>query len=145
MKCKNIHNKLIFFLENELPVSEIKQIEKHIGKCPECALFVEDMKKTLGIIEIEKSSEINPFFYTRVKAKLDNSNAKQEIPAGTPIFVRVLQPVAFSVILLLGVYGGIKIAQPLQTETTGHILTEQEMVPYLNEMAAEPIETFLME
>jgi len=145
MKCKTIHSKLIFFLEKELPVSEMEQVREHLENCRECNLFIEDMKKTLSILEVEKSPEINPFFYTSVKEKLDNSIAKQKMPAGNPILVRVLQPVAFSVILLLGVYGGIKIAQPLQKETTGHILTEQEMVPYLNEMAAEPIETFLME
>lgn len=145
MNCKTVHNKLIFFLEKELPVSEMEQVQKHISACPGCSLFFEDMKKTLSILDEEKSPEVNPFFYTRVKAKLENMETVQESIVSRPVLTRVLQPVVFSIILLLGIYSGIKIGQPFQSEAVNEVLAEQQMVPYLNEMAAEPIETFLME
>jgi hypothetical protein len=56
-----------------------------------------------------------------------------------------LQPAFFSLLLLAGVYTGIKIGQPATTETDHNIFAETELVPFLNEMEAEPIETFLME
>lgn len=143
MNCKTVHNKLIFFLENELPVSEMKQVEQHLESCSECALFLKEMQLSFSILEDEKVHEQNPFFYTRVKARLENMDAKQVV--GQAIFARVLQPLAFSVILLLGVYGGIKLGQPHKTELASSTLSEQQMVPYLNGMDAEPIEAFLME
>lgn len=142
MKCKTIHNKLIFFLEKELPVSEMKEVQEHLKSCSECALFAEEMQLTFGILEEERTLEVNPYFYTRVKARLENQDTKQVV--GRPMLARVLQPLAFSLILLLGVYGGIKLGQPYKTELASGTLTEQQMIPFLNEMDAEPIETFLM-
>jgi len=142
MKCKTIHNKLIFFLDRELPAVEMKQFGEHLNSCPECALFLEEMKKTLGIIATEKSVEENPFFYTRIKARLENQEAEQ-VPRLT-LLTRVVQPVAFTAILLVGIYGGIKLGKPHQIELTGVTLSEQEIIPFLNEMNSEPIEAFLM-
>ncbi|MDB4583908.1 zf-HC2 domain-containing protein [Draconibacterium sp.] len=145
MNCKKAHNKLIFFLEKELPISDMKQVQEHINSCSDCALFVEEMKKTLSILAAEKSPEVNPFFYTRLKAKLENQETERESAVGRPVLARVLQPVAFSIILLLGIYGGIKLGQPYQPELANSSFSEQQMIPYLNEMATEPIEAFLME
>jgi predicted anti-sigma-YlaC factor YlaD len=142
MNCKTVHNKLIFFLEKELSDSELNLVQEHLESCSECALFAEEMKLTLSILESDKVLEENPYFYTRVKARLENQ--EQEVWSGRPVLVRILQPIAFSIILLLGVYGGIKLGQPNKTELTGSILSEQQMIPFLNEMDAEPIEAFLM-
>lgn len=143
MNCKTVHNKLVFFVEKELPVSEMKQVQEHLESCSECALFVKEMQLTFGILENEKVTDDNPFFYTRVKARMDNEAYEQIV--GRPVLVRVLQPLAFSVILLLGVYGGIKLGQPHKAELASSTLTEQQMIPYLNGMDAEPIEAFLMD
>lgn len=143
MKCKAIHNKIIFFVEKELPVSEMKQIREHINNCPNCALFAKDLQKTLRILDSEKVVEENPFFYTRVKVRLENQ--EKEVVAKRPILARILQPVAFSIILLFGVYGGIKLGQPYNAQLSESSLSENQIIPYLNEMDAEPIETFLME
>ncbi len=143
MKCNKVHKKLIFFLEKELPVSEMEQVQKHLGECSDCALFAEDMKKTLSILETDKVTDENPFFFTRVKVRLEES--KSEKAATRPVLVRVLQPVAFSIILLLGIYGGFKLGQTPATNFAQSTLSEQEIVPYWNEMDAEPIEAFLME
>lgn len=122
----------------------MKAVQEHLAACPECALFAEEMRKTLSILETEKVSEVNPYFYTRVKAKLDRPSEIQPSGIRSSVLVRVLQPVAFSIILILGVYGGVKMGAT--GAKTGLAFTaEQEMVPYLNEMDVEPLETFLME
>lgn len=143
MKCKDIHSKLIFFLEEELPAKEIQAVQKHLDNCRACALFAEDMRKTLSILETEKTPEINPFFYTRVKAKLEKQEEKQVL-AHRPVSARVLQPVAFSLILVLGIYWGIKFGASNAKQVTT-LTVQQEVIPYLNEMDVEPIETFLMQ
>ena len=145
MKCKTLHKKLIFFLEGDLPENEANEMKAHLAKCESCAAFAEDMKKTLGIIQVEKSPEVNPFFYTRLKARMENEKVQEKQRVGFPIWEKVLQPAFFSLLLLAGIYTGIKIGQPADTGTGQNIFAGTELVPFLNEMEAEPIETFLME
>lgn len=145
MKCKTLHKKLIFFLEGDLPAREAEEMAAHLAQCDACAAFAEDMKKTLDIIQVEKSPEVNPFFYTRLKARMENEKNREKQRVGFPIWEKVLQPAFFTLLLLAEIYTGIKIGQPANTETDPSIFAETELVPFLNEMEAEPIETFLME
>jgi anti-sigma factor RsiW len=145
MKCKTLHKKLIFFLEGDLPENEANEMKAHLAECESCAAFAEDMQKTLGIIQVEKSPEVNPFFYTRLKARMEKKDTREKQPVGFPVWEKVLQPAFFSLLLLAGVYTGIKIGQPANSETNQSIFAETELVPFLNEMDTEPIETFLME
>ena len=145
MKCKNLHSKLIFYLEDDLPEAEKGRVEKHLSECNECRAFANDMRKTLGIIEVEKKPESNPFFYTRLKARLESEYQQEPEMFRRPFFARVLQPVLFSVILLLGIYAGIKLGQPVDGKMAGYTFPDEQVIPYLNEMEAEPIEAFLME
>lgn len=142
MKCKDVHNKLIFFLEGDLSEAEMKAVQEHLSECGECALFAEELKLTFSILETEKKPEVNPFFYTRVKAKLEKQE-EQSIER-RPVLARVLQPVAFSLILLLAIYGGIKFGAT-SAEQSASLTLKHELIPYLNEMDVEPIENFLMQ
>ena len=143
MKCNSVHKNLIFFLEKELPVSEMEQVKQHLNECADCALFAAEMKSTLRILENDKVSDENPFFYTRVKARLENQHNEQLV--ARPVLLRILQPVAFSILLLLGIYGGFKLGETPRNTLVSSTLSEQGMVPFWNEMEAEPIESFLME
>jgi hypothetical protein len=145
MKCKNLHKDLIFFLEGDLPAKEMEQIQIHLAECDSCAAFAEDMKVTLGILEVEKSPAVNPFFYTRLKAKLENRESEKLQIFRRPVFARILQPVMFSILLVIGIYSGIKIGQPSPVKVYSTEMFEQDAIPYLNEMETESIETFLME
>lgn len=145
MKCRTIHKNLIFFLEGDLPEKETEQIKVHLSGCKQCAAFAEDMKKTLGIIEKEKAIETNPFFYTRLKAKLESPAEAEKVPLWKPVLVKVVQPVFFSVLLMAGIYTGFKIGTPLRVNTAAANYPTEEILPYLNEMKSEPIEEFLME
>ena len=145
MKCKTLHKNLIFFLEGDLPAQAMIKFERHLSECQDCSAFALEVKSTLEIIEIEKSAEPNPFFYTRLKAKLENQELVQKSKFWQLSVSKVLQPVFFSIILLIGIYGGIKIGQPLPSDVSNSTSTKHEMIPYFNEMATEPIETFLME
>lgn len=145
MKCKTLHKKLIFFLEGDLSEKEAREIKLHLNECADCAAFAEDMQKTLGIIQVEKSPQVNPFFYTRLKARMENKETREKQPIGFSVWEKVLQPAFFSLLLLAGIYIGIKIGQPANTKSNQSIFAETELIPFLNEMKAEPIENFLME
>jgi len=145
MKCKTLHKKIIFFLEEELPADEMEQMKYHLSVCNDCNAFAEEMAKMLAVLQTEKAPSVNPFFYTRLKAKIENlSNSKIRYNKN-PFFVKILQPALFSVLLIAGIYSGIKIGQPISDRTSYYVDSEQEIIPYLNEMKNETIELFLME
>jgi anti-sigma factor RsiW len=146
MKCKQLHKKLIFFLEGDLPQKEKEQIKKHLAECPECAGFTDDLKKTLNILQSEKSPEVNPFFYTRLKAKMENQAVRDKTqPALRPALIKILQPALFTLLLLAGIYSGYKIGKPEKMYSEELSYNEEELFSYINEMQGEPIETFFLE
>ena len=145
MNCKTLHTKIIFFLEGELPAWEMEEVKIHLERCPDCDVFADEMKKTLTVLQNDKLQNVNPFFYTRVKARLENQAEENVAVRRNPVLVRILQPALFSLLLLGGIYAGVKIGQPTKINSDNSVYTENEMIPYLNEMEAETIENFLME
>ncbi len=145
MNCKTLHTKIIFFTEGSLPAREMEEIKIHLENCSNCAAFANEMKKTLAVIENENTPQLNPFFYTRVKARLENRVEEEKVIRRSPVLVRILQPAMFSLLLLAGIYTGIKIGQPAKISSDVPVFSENEMVPYFNEMETEAIENFLME
>jgi anti-sigma factor RsiW len=145
MKCKTLHSKIIFFTDGELPAAEMQQIKIHLSECADCAAFASEMRKTLAVINNEKEPQLNPFFYTRVKARLENQSEQVAVTRKVAVLTRILQPALFSLLLLAGVYTGIKIGQPVKINHDVPVFAENEVVPYFNEMEAEAIENFLME
>jgi len=145
MNCKTLHTKIIFFTEGGLPAWEMEEIKIHLEYCNDCAEFANEMKKTLAIIHNEKVQQLTPYFYTRVKARLENQAENVTATRQVPVLVRILQPALFSILLLAGVYTGIKIGQPVKVNPDIPVFVENEVVPYFNEMETEAIENFLME
>jgi anti-sigma factor RsiW len=145
MKCKTLHSKIIFFTDGELPAAEMEQIKIHLSECADCAAFASEMRKTLAVINNEKEPQLNPFFYTRVKARLENQSEQVAVTRKVAVLKRILQPALFSLLLLAGVYTGVKIGQPAKVNSNYPVFAENEVVPYFNEMEAEAIENFLME
>jgi hypothetical protein len=144
MKCKTVHKKIIFFLERELPAGEMEQVRLHLSECNDCAAFAEEIKKTFAFLESEKSPAVNPFFYTRLKAKMENRADAENAKYNNPVWLKVLQPAFFSILLIVGIYSGIKIGQPVVKKSEPVIYAEQQIIPFLDEMENESIETFLM-
>jgi len=145
MNCKILHTKIIFFTEGVLPEWEKEEIKMHLEYCSDCAAFANEMKKTLAVIENEKTPQLNPFFYTRVKARIENLDENVALTRKVPVLVRILQPALFSLLLMAGIYTGVKIGQPSKVNSDIPVFAENEVVPYFNEMETEAIENFLME
>ena len=145
MKCKTLHKKLIFFLENDLPEEEEELIKNHLDECADCRAFAEYMKQMLNVMQKEKSPGVNPFFYTQLKAKMEREESVPEQFVPGKVWKRVLQPAFFSLLLITGIYAGIKIGAEAHSKSSYNAYSEYEIFSYLDEMQSEPIETFLME
>ncbi|MDD2306183.1 MAG: zf-HC2 domain-containing protein [Prolixibacteraceae bacterium] len=139
MKTKCIHNDLIFYLDNELSVEKKIAVEKHLEECADCRGFLAFLKEGIQIIDREKKPEVSPFFYTRLSARLDE---KSETQAQSQ-WVRLAQPAFFSFVLLAGIYGGLKLGSNASSPKINQQVTSS--VQMLNDFAAEPIESFLLD
>ncbi len=138
MKHESIHNDLIFYIDNELSVEKRIAVEKHLEECADCRSFLVFLQEGMQIIEKEKNPEVSPFFYTRLSARLEE---KPEYQAQSQ-WARLAQPAFFSIILLLGIYGGLRLGSNASFPKANPPATSS--VQLLNDFEAEPIESFLL-
>lgn len=138
MKNNCIHKDLIFYLDNELSVEKRTAVEKHLGECADCRSFLVFLQEGMQIIGKEKNPEVTPFFFTRLTARLD------ERPQFRPqsLWVRLAQPAFFSMLLIAGIYGGLRLGS---NASSGIINQEStSTIQLMNDFATEPIESFLL-
>ncbi|OFX51752.1 MAG: hypothetical protein A2066_11075 [Bacteroidetes bacterium GWB2_41_8] len=139
MKTKCIHKDLIFYLDNELSVEKKISVEKHLEECADCRSFLAFVRDEMQVIENEKNPEASPYFFTRLSARLDEKQVYQTQSQ----WAKLAQPAFFSLVLLAGIYGGLKLgsnaSSPLVNQQTS------SGVQMLNDFAAEPIESFLLD
>ena len=139
MKTKCIHKDLIFYLDNELSVEKRTNVEKHLEECADCRDYLVFLQKGIQIIEKEKNPEVSPFFYTRLSARLEEKPVYQTQSQ----WVRLAQPAFFSLVLLAGIYGGLKLGSNASSPKVHQQATNSAQM--LNDFAAEPIESFLLD
>lgn len=139
MKNKCIHKDLIFYLDNELSVEKRTAVEKHLEECADCRSFLAFLQNEMLVIEKEKNPEVSPFFFTRLSARMDEQ--PQFKPQG--LWVRIAQPAFFSLMLIAGIYGGLRLGN---NASSGIINPEPtNTIQLMNDFQAEPIESFLLD
>lgn len=138
METKCIHKDLIFFLDNELSEEKRTAVEKHLEECADCRSFLVFLKEEMQVIEKEKNPVASPYFFTRLSARLDERpEFKQE-----GLWSRIAQPAFFSMMLIAGIYGGLRLGS---NASSGMINQEPtSTIQLMNDFEAEPIESFLL-
>jgi len=139
MNHKSIHKDLIFYLDNELSVERKTVVEKHLEECADCRSILAFLQEEMQVIGKEKNPEVSPFFYTRLSAKLDKKPDSQ----AQSQWVRLAQPAFFSLLLVIGIYGGLKLGSNASSLKVNQPATNS--VQMLNDFADEPIESFLLD
>jgi len=138
MKHEQIHKDLIFYLDNELSDEKRKAVEEHLAECADCRSFLAFLKEEMHMIEKEKNPEASPYFFTRLSARLDE---RPEFKS-QGLWVRLAQPAFFSILLIAGIYGGLRLGS---NASSGIINQEStSTIQLMNDFEAEPIESFLL-
>jgi len=141
MKHERCKQNLIPFLEGSLQEPELQEMEQHLGECASCRGFADYLKITFTTIESSRVTQPDPFFYTRVKAKMDK---QEDSYTAKPGFSRILQPAVLTLLLVAATFTGIKIgSSDWSLKTNGYVMENLE--PLMNELDSEPLETFLMD
>lgn len=139
MKHDSIHKDLIFYIDNELSVEKRIAVKKHLEECADCRSFLAFLKEGMQVIEKEKNPEVTPFFYTRLSARLEEKPKYQ----AQNQWARLAQPAFFALILILGIYGGLRIGDNASSPRVNQPTTSS--IQMLNDFEAEPIESFLLD
>ena len=103
MNCKDVENKLIFYLENECDTRNAELIREHLNTCKSCRSKYEYLKETFAYIDEQTADQVNPFIKTRIMSKI-HANKRSVIIAKT------LSAVAFAALLIVAVLAGKLVA-----------------------------------
>jgi len=102
MDCNIISNNILFYLDNELAEGERIEFDLHLEACPQCNALFESVASTYNLIAVENQLAANPFFYPKLKAKLEAGKESRVIH----IFNSVVKPLAIAASITLGVIIG---------------------------------------
>ncbi len=129
MDCKQIEKNILFFIDKELSVANNIAFNAHLNNCEHCKLKVENISATYQSFDIVEDKLDDPYFYTRLKQKLENNNTK------TPYFVkRILQPASLVSLLLLGIFTGIFIGSQYKSiNSTSEEIRNSQIKTYAEE------------
>lgn len=122
MKCKDFQNSMLFFIDGDLKKTDAAQFEKHLEVCNQCKQLFEEISTSYSLIGKNRITESNPFFYTRVKAALENETSK---PVWTAKKL-VLQWVTYSIIGVFSLLAGYFIANDRNSVVESSIQQQYE-------------------
>lgn len=127
MDCKIIADNILFYIDKELDTEFSKQFEEHLNNCAECKLLYQKIEGSYSKIELVKDLKPNPFFYTRLIAKLEKTKEKR----GMQIFVNALKPLAVAASIGLGIIIGNGELDLLAEPESEMEIASDEFVPVL--------------
>ncbi len=106
MNCKDFQNNIVFFIDQELNKENATMFEDHLECCNQCKKLFEQVNLSYSLINDDRITESNPFFYSRVMTAVENKTQKT-------LFVnkkQVVQWATFAIIGLFAIVTGYLIA-----------------------------------
>lgn len=104
MNCKKIEHKLLFHLEGHLNSDEHLLVASHLDECNSCSKKHDFLRSTMGVIESQKITTEDPFFYTRTLQKKEY----RETPVAGMV-QRYLSPVLQILMVAASIAAGVFI------------------------------------
>ena len=107
MKCNQIHNKLIGFLENSLSEVANSEVKEHLKSCTNCNKELEDVKSFLNILDNQKteipSNNLRDNFNKMLANEMANASPKI-IPLKPQQNWKSYLKVAASIVIVIGAF-----------------------------------------
>ena len=127
MDCNKILNNTLLYLDNELVEDDRVKFELHLKECSVCEAIYENIAATYKIIETDNLVEANPFFYHKLKMKLEAIDESRVIT----IFTTVLKPLAVAASITLGIIIGNGELDTLNISTDDSEIVSENFTPVL--------------
>jgi len=153
MKCNKIHKTLYRYHLGELSPHLMEEIDKHLINCPECSAIYAKMAQTLNHFNDKETIPEQPFYYTRLKQRMENKKEKTESVWSNGLVKKILQPAIYMASLVLAVYIGILIGSGTGNSVSSLAKNEAlkdnyieafAQYQYLNDFQIESIENVLV-
>jgi anti-sigma factor RsiW len=153
MNCNDINSKLadMLFEPNYMDAEENAEVRSHMAECSECQTQLAELHATMALLDTWEAPEPNPYFLTRLNARLDEE--RQAVPAswfeklrarvvyGSRLTLRPVAAMAMTVTLLLGggAYLGFSnwdppVAPPVQTAVVHDLQTLDNNAQLLDQL-----------
>ncbi len=71
LMCKDLVENIMDYIDNELDMKTLEELEKHASECPECRAFVDTYKRMLDLTgKLRDKSFVTPEIRQRLKTLL---------------------------------------------------------------------------
>jgi hypothetical protein len=108
--CKKVLQLIPLHKEGFLPPDLEEDLAAHLLSCSSCAKFDQGFREILNHAKDERVSEADPFFYTRLEAKMTE---REEIPTLSQLRLR---PIFLGISILLPLIAGILLGISFRPE-----------------------------
>lgn len=69
--CKDLVENMMDYIDNELDMKTLEELEKHAGECPECRAFIDTYKRMLDLSgKLREKSFVTPEVREKLKTLL---------------------------------------------------------------------------
>jgi len=117
---------MLFYIQGELAPEIQTEVEQHISSCNACQTLFNELSQTLDVITIEKNIPEHPFFYTRLKQRIENIKDEQSEAIFSPTFFKSWHLIPVSLLIIIGIAFGILLGNSASTvKSSSTILSER--------------------
>ena len=157
MTCNDVNSKLadLLFEPEQIDAMVDEKLQSHLEECGECRQQLQELRATMSLLDTWKAPEPNPYFLTRLNARLDEE--REAAPVGWPrswfeklrarvvygsrLGLRPVAAMALTVMVLVGggAYLGLNeweqpVAQPTQAAVVHDLQTLDNNAQLLDQL-----------
>ena len=153
MNCREIEKILPKYIEEKLSSEQNHEVLNHIDSCNDCSILYHKLIKTLSLLKPTSEIQEQPFYYTRLKQKMENQKEIMVSFLHPTLLKKLMQPAIYLVSLFLAVYIGILIGSGSSYQNKYSNVKEDNKdyieifaeYQYMNDFEIETIENLLIE
>lgn len=118
MDCNKCNDLLFDYVDGKLTAEREDLVSFHLENCTGCQEEARILTQVLDLVDQQKAQPVNPFFYTRVKTRLEKNT-----PFSDRSWQKRLQPVAYGFMLAGAIWFGIFLGTP---EKAANVMDRQD-------------------
>ena len=134
MTCRSVQKNLLDYIEDSVDRALGIEVKKHLESCSECFRLYQNVQETYTSFKRVPKQDPGPYFSARVLARYQRWEAIET--NWSHRILRVLQPIAASVLILVGVTAGIYLGKNLASSTTftsSQVVNNESLETYASE------------
>ena len=110
MKCIEVHNNILDFIEGELEPSLHEKIALHLESCESCSACEKKIREAMGLIEQEKRTSFDINMFAGIQRAMAES-AKTDSSLRQHPSKYLLRALPYAALLVLAVFAGMRIGK----------------------------------